>query len=67
METLHVRAVGDGLLPLVDSDTGVTLMGRYVGRERDGTLKPDGELVPAISYYHSAIARGDLELVGEKE
>jgi len=63
---MRVRCVGDGLLPLIDVETHATLMGRYCGRDKKGVPLPDGEMVPAISYYNVAIAQGDLALVSDK-
>jgi hypothetical protein len=57
--TLRVRAVGDGLLPLIHPDGG-TVMGRYCGRDRDGKPLAAGELVPADAYHLRAIAEGAL-------
>lgn len=63
-KTIRVRAVGDKLLSRIDAD-GMLVVGRYVGRGRDRQAIPEGEEVPATSYYHRAIERGDLELVKE--
>lgn len=61
-QDLRIRAVDDRLLPLVAPD-GATLKGRYAGRDKTGAALPDGELVPANSYYRRAISRGDVEEV----
>jgi hypothetical protein len=42
-------------------------MPREENPRRYVTSAPEGELVPARSYYQRAIARGDLELVELKE
>jgi hypothetical protein len=57
--------MGDGRLPLIDPETHATVPGRYCGRDRTHAPLPDGEIVPAISYYHAAISSGDLALAEE--
>lgn len=37
-------------------------VGRFVARDKKGAPKPEGEDVPATSYYHRAIARCDVTL-----
>lgn len=64
MKTLKVRAVEGRMLSFVDAD-GVLVQGRYVGRDRKGNARDED--VPATSYYHRAIARGDIELVTEDQ
>lgn len=64
MKTLKVRAVDGRRLSFVDAD-GVLVLGRYVGIDRKGLARD--EEVPATSYYHRAIARGDIELVTEEQ
>lgn len=64
--TLRVRAKGEGRLPLIDSETHSVIMGRFCGRDRDHNPLPEGEIVPAISYYHQAVALGDLEIVSSE-
>ncbi len=64
MKTLKVRAAVGCRLSFVDAD-GVLVLGRYVGIGRKGNARDED--VPATSYYHRAIARGDLELVTEEQ
>lgn len=65
-KTIRVRAVGDKLLSRIDAD-GMLVQGRYVGRGRNREATAEGEEVPATSYYHRAIERGDIELVKETD
>jgi hypothetical protein len=63
MKQILVFAVDGRSLPF---DGGV---GRFVGRDKTGAARADGDLVPASSYYIRAIARGDVTVApgGEKE
>lgn len=63
-KTLKVRAVDDRRLSFVDAD-GVLVQGRFVGVDRKGNARD--EEVPATSYYHRAIARGDIALAEEND
>lgn len=56
MKTLRVFAVDGRSLAF---EGGV---GRFVGRDKKGAAKPEGDEVPSNAYYQRAIARGDLTL-----
>ena len=61
MKKIRVYAVADRSLPF---DGGV---GRFVGREKKGALRADGDEVPNDAYYQRALARGDVRLETPKE
>jgi len=63
---IRVRAVRDLKVARVD-ENGATVMGRYVGREPDGSPTAEGVLVPEDSYHVRAIRRGELERVPENQ
>jgi hypothetical protein len=46
-----VAAVEGHQLPMIDKD-GKTYLGRFVGLNQDGSMKPDGELVDVHMYYY---------------
>lgn len=64
MPRMRVRATS-GHFPLYDSATGTLYRGRFCGRDRDGAPLPDGEWVPAESYYVRGVLDGSLELLEE--
>lgn len=68
MKKIRVFAVDGRSLPF---EGGV---GRFVARDKKGAALLAGDEVPATSYYHRAISRGDIALSagetpseGEKE
>lgn len=63
---LHVEAVGDARVSLIDQRSGAVVMGRYVARaKKTHAPLPEGERVPDHHHYRRAIARGELALVEE--
>lgn len=65
MQMIHVRAVGDLRVTLMD-DAGQLVPSRSVARDAvTHEALVDGAAVPAHAHYLRAISRGELEIVKE--
>jgi hypothetical protein len=67
MTEMRVRAVVGRPPIALTTPEGVTVMGRWAGRDSNGNPLPEGQLVPKNAYYLRAVGRGDLELVEDGE
>lgn len=61
MKTIRLYAVADRSLPF---EGGV---GRFVGRDKKGLVRLDGDEVPNNAYYQRALGRKDVRLETPKE